>query len=81
MQDLETVGPVQVFGSFPVTKVGTPEVRFRAIGVQFEDGSFVNHDGPVASLSDPLKKKKFVDRVNKKWRSSMITAITFARCN
>lgn len=80
---LETAcdGGVQVFGSFITSEEGTPEVRFRAVGFQFDDNSVINHEKPVASLSDPDEKKAFASRVNRKWRSSMITAITFARCN
>jgi hypothetical protein len=71
---------VWVSGSFgfsdgPVTHL------FRAVGFRFDDGTVVNHTGTVASLKDVEIKTKFVDRVNKKWESSMITSITFARCN
>lgn len=81
--DLETAcdGGVQVFGSFITSEEGTPEVRFRAVGFQFDDNSVINHEKPVASLSYPEKKKAFVAHVNSKWRSSMIKAITFAQCN
>jgi hypothetical protein len=71
---------VKVFGSFITSEEGRPEVRFRAIGFQFEDGTGVNHTGTAASLSDRTEKQKFMDRVNRKWQSSMITAITFALC-
>jgi hypothetical protein len=71
---------VHVFGSFITSEKGSPEVRFRAVGFQFEDGTVVNHTGTAASLSDKTEKQKFMDRVNRKWQSSMITAITFALC-
>jgi hypothetical protein len=71
---------VQVFGSFIVSEEGTPEVRFRAVGFQFDDNLVINHEKPVASLSDPEKKKAFVALVNSKWQSFMITAIIFERC-
>jgi hypothetical protein len=71
---------VQVFGSFIVSEEGTPEVRFRAVGFQFDDNLVINHEKPVASLSDPDEKKAFVARVNSKWQLFMITAITFERC-
>lgn len=54
---------------------------FRAVGFQFDDGTVVNYTGTAASLSDGENKTKFVDRVNNKWKSSMITCITFAKCN
>ena len=72
---------VKVFGSFITSEHGSPEIRFRAVGFQFEDNSVVNHEKLVASLSDPDEKKAFASRVNRKWQLFMITAITFERCN
>jgi hypothetical protein len=81
--DLETAceDGVNVFGSFITSEDGSPEDRFRAVGFKLEDGTFVNHTGTAASLSDPTTKDDFVRRVKEKWESSMITSITFARCN
>ena len=81
--DLTTVceDGVHVFSSFITSEKRRPEVRFRAVCFQFEDGTVVNHTGTAASLSDKTEKDKFMDRVNRKWQSFMITAITFARCN
>jgi hypothetical protein len=72
---------VQVFGSFIMSEERSQEIRFRAVGFQFDDNSVINHEDTAASLSNQMIKQAFVDRVNKKWQSSKITAITFARCN
>lgn len=71
---------VWVFGSFGFIERDKTYL-FRAVGFQFNDGSFVNHEDTAASLSDKMIKQAFTDRVNEKWQSSMITAITFAKCN
>ena len=81
-RDLETAckNGVQVFGSFITSEDGKPEDRFRAVGFQLEDGTVVNHTGTASSLSDATTKDDFVRRVQEKWQSSIITAITFALC-
>jgi hypothetical protein len=80
--DLQTAceNGVWVSGSFGFFD-GDVKHLFRAVGFQFDDGTVVNHTGTAASLSDGKTKTEFVDRVNKKWKSSMITSITFAKCN
>jgi hypothetical protein len=82
LNDLQTAcnGGVWVSGSFGFFN-GTNKHLFRAVSFQFDDNTDVNHTGTVASLKDDKIKTKFVDRVNEKWRSSMITSITFAKCN
>jgi hypothetical protein len=71
---------VWVSGSFGFSD-GPVKHLFRAVGFRFYDGTVVNHTGTAASLSDCETKTKFVERMNKKWRSSMITSILFAKCN
>lgn len=72
---------VHILGSFGFFD-GTQTYFFRAIGVQFENGYCVNHEGPAASLNgNSVEKQQFVDCVNNEWQSFMIIAITFARCN
>jgi hypothetical protein len=71
---------VWVSGSFGFSD-GPVKHLFRAVGFRFYDDTVVNHTGTAASLSDCETKTKFVERMNKKWRSSMITSILFAKCN
>jgi hypothetical protein len=71
---------VKVFGSFITSEDGSPEIRFRAVEVKFDDNSVVKHPRTVANLSDPNENRGFVDSVNREWKSSMITEITFAMC-
>jgi len=73
--------PIQVFGSFGFLDAKGVEHRFRATGFVFEDGNVVNHEGSVESLRDPGIKDAFMRRVGGKWQSSIITSITFTKCN
>jgi hypothetical protein len=72
--------PIQVFGSFGFFDAKGVEHRFRATGFVFEDGTVVNHEGSVETLSKKDIKDAFMRRVGGKWQSSIITSITFQRC-
>jgi len=72
---------IQLYGSFPVCK-GDNYHPYRGITFRFDDGSLLEHDDSVDSLSDPQKKTTFSEKVRKHWGTSnrILVGIQFERC-
>jgi hypothetical protein len=72
---------IQLYGSFSLCK-GDDYYPYRVLIFMFDDGSLLQHDDSVDTLSDPKNKKNFSEKVLKHWRDSnrVLTGIQFERC-
>jgi len=71
---------ILLFGSFGFIDDTGFNYRYRVVGFKFDDETETEINFPVDDLKDPEAKKRFVEEVEAKWETSMITSVIVKKC-